>query len=71
MNLGSATVHGFRSSFTPWAAEQTEFPKEIADKTLAHVVLNAVEAAYRRTDFFEMRKTLKNLWASFLGMRSY
>lgn len=65
MKLIGITVHGFRSSFTDWAAEQTEFPKEIADKALAHTVPNAVEAAYRRTDFFDKRRTLMNQWAAF------
>jgi integrase len=65
MQLGSVTVHGFRSSFTDWAAERTDFPKEIADKALAHTVPNAVEAAYRRTDFFDKRRTLMNQWATF------
>jgi integrase len=66
MKITEITVHGFRSSFTDWAAEQTDFPKEIADKALAHRVPNAVEAAYRRTDFFEKRKLLMAMWASYL-----
>ena len=43
------TVHGFRSAFTDWVAEQTDFPKEVADKALAHKLPNRVEAAYRRS----------------------
>ena len=64
MKIADATVHGFRSTFTDWAAEQTDFPKEIADKALAHKVSNAVEAAYRRTAFFDKRRTLMDLWAA-------
>jgi integrase len=60
------TVHGFRSTFTDWAAEKTDFPKEVADKALAHKIPNPVEAAYRRTDFFEKRRALMNLWADHL-----
>jgi len=60
------TVHGFRSAFTDWASEQTSFPKEVADKALAHKVPDRVEAAYRRTDFFEKRRELMKLWADFL-----
>lgn len=60
------TVHGFRSTFTDWAAEKTDFPKEVADKALAHKIPNAVEAAYRRTDFFEKRRALMRQWAEFL-----
>ncbi|HEX7822740.1 MAG TPA: integrase arm-type DNA-binding domain-containing protein [Sphingobium sp.] len=58
------TVHGFRSTFTDWAAEKTEFAKEIVDKALAHKLPDRVEAAYRRTDFFDKRRLLMNLWAN-------
>lgn len=60
------TVHGFRSSFTDWAAERTKFPKEVVDKALAHKLENEVEAAYRRTDFFEKRRQIMNAWADFV-----
>jgi len=66
MKIVAITVHGFRSSFTDWAAEQTDTAKEIADKALAHKVPNAVEAAYRRTDFFDKRRVLMKLWAMYL-----
>lgn len=66
MKLGPVTVHGFRSSFTDWAAECTETPKEIVDKALAHRIPNAVEAAYRRTDFFEKRRALMTDWEAYL-----
>ena len=66
MEVIGVTVHGFRSSFTDWAAEQTDFPKEVADKALAHKIPNAVEAAYRRTDFFDKRRVLMNQWAAFV-----
>jgi integrase len=61
-----ATVHGFRSAFTDWAAETTGFPKEVADKALAHKLPNRVEAAYRRTDFFNKRRDLMAQWAAYL-----
>jgi integrase len=66
MKVTGVTVHGFRSSFTDWAAERTDFPKEIADKALAHKIPNAVEAAYRRTDFFDKRRVLMDQWAAFI-----
>lgn len=62
-----ATAHGFRSTFRDWAAEQTSFPGEIAEAALAHVVPNAVEAAYRRTDFFDKRRELMDAWGRYLG----
>jgi integrase len=61
------TVHGFRSSFTDWAADITDFPKEVVDKALAHKLADKVEAAYRRTDFFERRRSLMAQWADFLS----
>ncbi len=66
MDVGKATVHGFRSSFTDWSSERTNFPKEVADKALAHVVPDKVEAAYRRTDFFAKRRKLMIAWSKFL-----
>ncbi|MDT9598589.1 tyrosine-type recombinase/integrase [Sphingosinicella rhizophila] len=60
-----ATVHGFRSSFRDWAADQTEVPREVAEAALAHVLDNKVEAAYRRTDFFEKRRHLMISWADY------
>ena len=66
MSIADATVHGFRSTFTDWVAECTNVPKEVADKALAHRIPNAVEAAYRRTDFFDRRRVLMNEWADFL-----
>ncbi|MCL4671368.1 MAG: integrase arm-type DNA-binding domain-containing protein [Sphingomonadaceae bacterium] len=64
--IKGATVHGFRSAFTDWAAERTDFPKEVADKALAHKLANQVEAAYRRTDFFDKRRELMARWAKHL-----
>ncbi|WP_448206655.1 tyrosine-type recombinase/integrase [Azospirillum sp. sgz302134] len=60
-----ATVHGFRSSFRDWAAEATNFPREVAEAALAHAVESKVEAAYRRSDLLEKRRKLMDLWATF------
>lgn len=65
-DIADATVHGFRSAFTDWTAERTDFPKEVADKALAHKLTNQVEAAYRRTDFFDKRRGLMTQWAQYL-----
>lgn len=61
------TVHGFRSTFRIWAAEQTEYPKEMAELALAHNVGNAVEQAYMRSDMFKKRRVLSQDWANFSG----
>jgi integrase len=60
------TVHGFRSTFRDWAAEQINLPGEVAEAALAHAVPKAVEAAYRRTDFFDKRRELMDAWAAFV-----
>jgi integrase len=59
------TVHGFRSSFRDWAADQTSFPGEVAEAALAHAVPNAVEASYKRTDFFDKRRKLMDAFGAF------
>jgi integrase len=61
-----ATVHGFRSAFRDWAAEQSSAPREVAEAALAHVLENKVEAAYRRSDLFEKRRRLMQDWADFI-----
>jgi len=65
MGQGELTVHGFRSTFRDWAAERTSFPAEVAEMALAHTVSDKVEAAYRRGDLFEKRRTLAEAWAQF------
>jgi integrase len=52
------TVHGFRSSFRDWAGESTNFPRELAEAALAHVLPDKTEAAYRRGDALEKRRQL-------------
>ena len=61
------TVHGFRSSFRDWAAEQTAFPSEMAELALAHSVGNKVEQAYRRGDMFAKRRRMMQAWADYCG----
>jgi integrase len=60
-----ATVHGFRSTFRDWAAEQTAYPHELCEIALAHAVGNKVEAAYRRGDMMEKRRRLMADWAAY------
>lgn len=61
------TVHGFRSTFRDWAADQTDYPHEVVEAALAHTVSDAVVAAYRRTTFFDRRVALLNDWAAFMA----
>lgn len=59
------TVHGFRSSFRDWCAEQTNFPREIAEAALGHIVGDSTERAYRRGDVLEKRRRLMEAWAAY------
>jgi integrase len=62
---GDVTVHGFRSAFRDWCAEQTNFPSEVAEMALAHAVGDKVEAAYRRGDLLKKRFALAEAWARY------
>jgi integrase len=65
MGRADVTVHGFRSCFRDWAAEQTAFPHDVVEMALAHTVGSKVEVAYKRTDLFEKRRKLMAAWATF------
>lgn len=64
MNV-DAVPHGFRSTFRDWVGEMTNFPRELAEQALAHTLDNKVEAAYRRGDAVEKRRTMMTSWATF------
>ena len=59
--------HGFRSTFRDWAAERTNYPRDLAEMALAHAIGNAVEAAYRRGDMLQKRREMMESWAQFAG----
>jgi integrase len=65
MGRGDITTHGFRSSFRNWAAERTNYSREVAEAALAHVVSDKTEAAYFRTDLFDKRRRLMAEWGKF------
>jgi integrase len=59
------TVHGFRSTFRDWCAEQTSYPREVAEAALAHTLKDKTEAAYQRGDMFDKRRKLMESWADY------
>jgi integrase len=65
MGRHDLTVHGFRSSFRDWAAEQTAFSHDVCEAALAHTVGDASERAYRRTKQLPRRRQLMDAWATF------
>ena len=66
MKIEDATVHGFRSTFRDWAGNRTNFPRELAEHALAHVIGDKAEQAYRRDDALERRRPMMQAWARFL-----
>ncbi len=62
-----AVPHGFRSTFRDWAAERTNYPRDVAEMALAHAIGDKVEAAYRRGDLFDKRARMMADWAKFLA----
>lgn len=62
---GKWTVHGMRSAFRTWVANETDYFGEIAESALAHTNPNKVEKSYKQTDFFEKRKPLMAEWSAY------
>lgn len=62
-----AVPHGLRSTFRDWAAERTDYPRDMCEIALAHHVGSEVERAYRRGDQLEKRRAMMTDWAAFLG----
>lgn len=69
MGRSDLTTHGFRSTFRDWCAEQTNFPREIAEAALAHTLRDKTEAAYQRGDLLERRRQLMAAWASYCAKK--
>ena len=63
-----AVPHGFRSSFRDWCAE-ANVDRQTAEAALAHAVGNATEAAYLRSDMFDLRRAAMDAWAEYLGLK--
>ncbi|WP_082512427.1 integrase arm-type DNA-binding domain-containing protein [Afipia sp. Root123D2] len=60
-----ATTHGMRSTFRDWAGDCTDFAREVAEASLAHVVKDDTEAAYRRSTALEKRRALLLAWSNY------
>lgn len=63
---GIATPHGFRSSFSSMAHEQSGFPSEVIEKALAHSEKNKIKGAYNRAEYLEQRRQLMQWWGDLL-----
>ncbi len=67
MGRGDVTVHGMRSTFRDWVAEETSFPRELAEKALAHTIGDETERAYQRGELLNKRRKLMDAWANYCG----
>lgn len=65
MGFAHVTVHGFRSTFKDWCSEETDFPNEVSESALAHMIEDKTEAAYRRGALLEKRRQLMEAWADY------
>jgi integrase len=61
------TVHGFRSTFSDWARDHTNTPRDVVELALAHTIKDKSEAAYRRGDALEKRRALMTEWEGACG----
>jgi integrase len=68
MKIEDATVHGFRSSFRDWAGNVSNFPREVVETALAHVIGDKAEQAYRPSDALEKRRKLMEAWGTYCAM---
>ena len=64
----TAVVHGFRSSFRVWGA-QNGYPENLLEQCLAHTERDAVVAAYMRADLLDERRPIMAAWADFVCSR--
>jgi integrase len=61
----NVTAHGFRATFKTWAGERTNYPREIIEAALAHVIGDAAEQAYARGDMLARRRRLMEAWSKY------
>jgi len=61
----TATAHGFRSSFRNWASENG-YPRDYAERALAHTISNQAEAAYHTTDLLNQRRDMMEAWSQYV-----
>jgi integrase len=65
MKRAAVTTHGFRSAFRDWCGDEGDVPRELAEASLAHVVRDTTERAYRRKTAVERRRTVMQSWCDY------
>lgn len=66
LHVSDCVPHGFRSTFRTWAAEATDFPREVCEMALAHGLKDRVEAAYNRAELIQKRRQLMQQWSDYV-----
>ena len=61
----AASVHGFRSAFRDWCGDEGDIPRDLAEASLAHVIKDATERAYRRRTAIERRRAVMQQWCDY------
>jgi integrase len=59
------SVHGFRSVFSDYFGEESDFPSETVEHALAHGSKSSVRSAYRRLTSIEKRRELMAAWCRY------
>ena len=62
----ACSVHGWRSTFRDWAAENTGASWAVMEASLAHATGGLVERAYARSDLLAQRRALMQQWADYI-----
>jgi integrase len=62
----AATNHGFRSAFRDWCGDEAVIPRDLAEASLAHVIKNTTERAYRRKTAVERRRAVMQKWCDYI-----
>ena len=50
------TTHGFPCTFRDWAADKTDYPRDVCEHVVAHKLPDEVEAAYLHGTYLEKGK---------------
>src|SRR6516225_11946021 len=64
-NNREVVPHGFRSTFTDWVADRSNFDKETREFATGHAITDKTVAAYRRGTAVEKRRKLMDAWAGY------
>jgi integrase len=64
---GIGVPHGFRSTFSTWRLEKTNYTQEIGELSLMHEVGDSVYQAYQRSDGLDKRRAIMQDWSKFIS----